>query len=198
MAFGAFLSACCVSRDRDASNLDSENRRARIVAVTSDGHNPPRRQRHNDSPPRYADVVQQPFSTMDGKNREGFVAIVEDEDNLPPPISPNSSVVSIPSTRLTALTSTYTGETARINARQSLDQSSTRESRPPSYYSNTHNVRSVSPASVAISERDSIWRHPVMARNWLEVLQQEALREATLRADGASEHDHEGERGAAG
>ncbi|KIV77791.1 hypothetical protein PV11_09571 [Exophiala sideris] len=178
------------------SNLDSEARRARIVAVNTDGHSPPRPQRNDENPPRYNDVVQQPQNIADEKNRAEFVAVVEVQDNILRAGSPDSSVISIPSTRITDLTSTYTGDSGYAVTRRALERSSTRGSRPPSYYSNAHTARSASPASVAVSERDSLWRHPVMSHNWLEVLQQEALTEATLRAHGASEYHHVGERGA--
>ncbi|KAI1613591.1 hypothetical protein EDD37DRAFT_613995 [Exophiala viscosa] len=194
----ASLFACCFSQDRRTSNLDSEARRTRIIAVTAQGHSPPRPQRNDDSPPLYHDVVQETLNTADEKNRANFIAVIEDQDNIPRPGSPDSSVVSIPSTRVTDLTSTYTGDSACVVTRRGLERSSTRGSRPPSYYSNGHTARSASPASVAVSERDSIWRHPVMAHNWLEVLQQEALREASLSAGAASEQVRVRERGAGG
>ena len=192
--------ACCFSQGRRTSNLDSEARRARIVAVTTDRHSPRRPQRNDDSPPRYIDVVQQSLDTANEKNRANFIAVMEEPDSVPRPGSPDSSVVSIPSTRVTDLTSTCTGDSAYIVTRRALERSSTRGSRPPSYYSNAHTARSASPASVAVSERDSLWRHPVMANNWLEVLRQEALTEATLLAltEGVTEGDHVRERGAGG
>lgn len=171
---------CCSSQDRLSSKLEAETRHARIVAVTADGSSssPHRPQRYTDGPPGYTESAQHPLITIDEKAPIDFEGLVDGEDEGLPPISPRSSVVSIPSTRLTDLTSMRTGDTMHTGARASLEWPSLGGSRPPSYYAY---ARSPSPAySVAGSdgERDSLWQHPVMASNWLEVLQQDTLREA--------------------
>jgi hypothetical protein len=113
-----------------------------------------------------------------------FELVVEDEDDTPGSTSSRSSIISIPSTRLTDLTSNYTGETIPAALRGGLERASTRGSRPPSYHSNPR--RSPSPASLtgvgAAGERDSgAWEHPVLANDWLDLLRQDALREAATR-----------------
>ena len=171
------LFACCYSQDGRASKLEAETRHARIVSVTSDR---PRSQRYSDNPPRYDDVAQQPLITIEEKSAAQFEVLIQAADeageDTPTPLSPASSVISIPSTRYTDLTSMNTGETTRTFARMSLETSSTGRTRPPPYHASAR--MSPSPAATEDSGRDSILQHPVMRRNWLEVLRQEALRDA--------------------
>lgn len=177
-----FASLCCSSGDR-SSTAAEETRRARIIAATATNRprrpsigSPTQRSLYPESPPEYKDIVEQPLVSIDEKKAIDFQITVQDEDDLPPPPSPRSSVISIPSTRLTDLTAAQTGGTTRTSRRESLELVSTRESLPPySYYSR----RSASPASSAAptgeGERDEVWLHPVMSGNWLEVLQYEHI-----------------------
>jgi hypothetical protein len=186
----ASLFSCCTS-DARSNSLEAESRHARIVAATGDyarrPRSPPQRRRqYQESPPQYKDIAQHPLISVDEKNPLHFELIVQGEDDTPPPVSPRSSVVSIPSTRMTDLTAAQTGETTRATLRGSLEYVSTRGSEPPSYYSN----RSPSPASSAggpreseRSERDTVWQHPVMTSDWLEVLMEDAARRAEMPAN---------------
>ncbi len=184
-----FLSSlCCSSSDRP-SKLEAKSRHARIVAVTNDPRRPSTRhlpQRWDypldDSPPAYEENAHQPLLSVDEKQPIDFQLNVQSDEDIPPPPSPRSSVVSIPSTRFTDLTVAHTGETVMTSQRNSLamDRVSTRGSLPPyTHYSR----RSPSPASSAGAtsdgERDAVWRHPVMSNNWLEVLRQDASTQQT-------------------
>lgn len=199
MAFIFSLFSCCTSNDR-SSKVQAETRHARIIAVSHDyynrPHSPLQRQQYHDSPPEYKDIAQHLPVTVDEKHPLQFELIVDqDEDHVPPPGSHRSSIVSIPSTRLTRLTSAPTGETTRTTQRQSLERASTRGTLPPSYYSN----RSPSPASSAglssDNERDAVWQHPVMSSNWLEVLQEDAFRRVGATTN-SEEQDQNNTRGA--
>ncbi|KAJ9503594.1 hypothetical protein H2202_000733 [Exophiala xenobiotica] len=171
------LFACCSSQDRRASKLEAETRHARIISVTSDR---PRSQRYSDNPPRYDDVAQQPLITLDEKNAAQYEVLIQPDEagnDAPAPLSAASSVISIPSTRYTDLTSMNTGETTRTFARMSLETSSTGRTRPPSYHASA--MRTPSPSATEDSGRDGILQHPVMRRDWLQVLRHEALRDAS-------------------
>lgn len=203
MAFLTSLFSCCASQSV-SEKAEAETRHARIVSAVhqhnvtfSRPRSRPQSPRYQDSPPEYGDIAHHPLIIIDEKNAAEFDVFAcgddaaaeaeeddddEDESNsLPPPISPNSSVISIPSTRLTDLTSIPTGETVSALGRPSLDRYPSRSTRPPSYYNSPR--RTPSPAfSVARDGdegRDGVWLHPVMQSNWLEVLQQHAARRAT-------------------
>ena len=86
--------------------------------------------------------------------------LIEDER---PSSSSQSSIVSVPSTHITILTSSRNGATA--SNRQSYDSNTLGP--PPSY----HSRRTASPCP----SDETIPEHPVMARDWLERLQDQAL-----------------------
>lgn len=201
MAFLTSLFSCCASQSV-SEKAEAETRHARIVsavyhhdATLVHPRSRPQSPRYRDNPPEYGDIAHHPLITIDEKNAADFDVFAdgggaqEDEDggddesdSLPPPISPNSSVISIPSTRLTDLTSMPTGETVSALGRPSLDRYPSRSTRPPSYYNSPR--RTPSPAFSAAGDGDEgrheVWLHPVMQSNWLEVLQQHAARRATL------------------
>lgn len=99
--------------------------------------------------------------------------------------SDRSSVMSIPSTQVTDLGSSYTGTTTlrgdatgrtsgddrsrsgRLSETGTLNDEA--ESRPPSYYASSLQRRSPSPGSGS-EGGDSVWRHPVMRQGWFEHL----------------------------
>ncbi len=99
--------------------------------------------------------------------------------------SDRSSIISIPSTQVTGLGSSYTGTTTLrgdVTGRTSGDDGFRSErlsetgtlneqidSRPPSYYASSLQRRSPSPGSGSEGE-GSAWRHPVMRQGWLEHL----------------------------
>jgi hypothetical protein len=168
---------CCLSSDR-SSKAEADTRHARLVAVTASAST---FRRHSsglyESPPAYHDIVHQPPLSIDEKEPLQFQCNVETNDDPPPPVSPRSSIVSIP-TCVAGLTNSDTGSTRHASRRESLDRVSTRASLPPSYYSR----RSPSPALLTDVQRrpgetDSILGHPVMSSSWLEVIRQEQERE---------------------
>ncbi|EXJ79393.1 hypothetical protein A1O3_08895 [Capronia epimyces CBS 606.96] len=170
--------SCCASQD----GLDAEARHARIVTVTNGPYHGRLAQKYHGNPPDYRDIAQQPLIRLDEKNPADFHLSIEASNQSSRPASPNSSLVSVPSTRVTDLTALQTGDTALTSARGSMERTLTYESRPPSYYSNLR--RSPSPISSAglnsDAERDEVWQHPVMRSNWLETLRQEARRHAAF------------------
>ncbi|EXJ96188.1 hypothetical protein A1O1_01314 [Capronia coronata CBS 617.96] len=177
---GAF--ACCSAHDR----LEADTRHARIVAVTNDYHYNGRRAQshhhHYDNPPAYQDITPRPLIPIDEKDS---AYLITDAHESLRPSSPHSSVVSVPSTRVTDLTALPTGDTAVTftSTRGSLEGAVNRESRPPSYYSTLR--RSPTPNLIAsdggLAEedgRDEVWQHPVMRSDWLGVLRRDARRHA--------------------
>lgn len=197
MTFLSSVFSCCASQSL-SEKAEQETRHARIVSAVQHHdaslgrpRSRPQSPRYHDAPPEYRDIAQNPLITIDEKNAADFDefeygGITEERedqtesDSLPPPVSPNSSVVSIPSTRLTDLTSLPTGDTVATHGRLSLDRYPSRSTRPPSYYNNPR--RTPSPAFSAGDEtRDEVWLHPVMQNNWLEVLQDHAVRRATAQ-----------------
>ncbi|KEF62945.1 uncharacterized protein A1O9_00919 [Exophiala aquamarina CBS 119918] len=195
MAFFTSLFSCCASQSV-SEKAEAEIRHARIVsavqqhnATVSRPRSRPQSRRYQDSPPEYGDIAHHPLITIDEKNAADFDVfayddyVTEDEDesnSLPPSISPNSSVISIPSTRLTDLTSIPTGETISALGRPSLDRYPSRSTRPPSYYNSPRRTPSPDLSVVRDGDeaRDEVWLHPVMQSNWLDVLQQHAARRA--------------------
>lgn len=165
----AFL--CCTSNN----NLETESRGARIVTSTNGCYHsrPPT---HHGSPPAYQDISQQSLIRIDKKSPADSLPADPSVPHRSP--SPDSSVVSVPSTRLTDLTALHTGDTALTSARASLERAGTRESRPPSYYSTLRR----NPSLIAASgldpdvERDEVWQHPVMRSDWFQELRQDARR----------------------
>src|SRR5439155_16588359 len=91
--------------------------------------------------------------------------------------SSQSSIVSVPSTHITILTASNNG--AAASNRQSYDSNAL--SPPPSYHS--RRTTSPCPSDEAIPE------HPVMARDWLERLQNQAIIDNDPFTDGAATSD---------
>lgn len=150
---------CFCSSGRSASAEDSSHGPYRRVVDSHGGPRsyPQRRARapvpKETNPPPYEenkDEARRPLIAVDEKEVDGT------ESSAP---SPQSSVISIPSTRVTVLSSEHTGTTL---AQGSLEDGN----RPPSYYSET--LRSVSPLQ---SEDGS---HPVMRGGWLDRMQRHA------------------------
>ena len=139
-----FLSQLCTCCDRNVSD-ELTGSYVRVVNINGASRGSFQR-RSSISVPRPA--------APDEKAEYTQLLISIDEKDLDdfesPPPSPYSSVVSIPSTRVTALTSSYAGGTSARNSQQY-------ESSPPSY----HSGRSRSPSPP--TSRDS--QHPVMNSN---------------------------------
>jgi hypothetical protein len=100
--------------------------------------------------------------------------LIEDERSLS---SSQSSIVSIPSTHITILTASRNGGAA--SNRQSYD--SNHLGPPPSY----HSRRTASPSP----NDEIIPEHPVMARDWLERLQNQARADNFPLRDGSAQPD---------
>lgn len=169
--------SCCMS-DRKQSHNESEVRRARIVEIYTqaayDAQAPT-----STPPPSYNETIRE-------SNVHGVPTITEKEPYQPPagtlppqsspPPSPRTSICSVPSTRLTDLTSVPTGATGVIagNPRndESLRSSLVFDSAPPSYYDGRSiRERSRSPDGQRRLEEQ---HHPVTTEDWLEVLQRTA------------------------
>jgi hypothetical protein len=155
------LFVCCASQSQSEKN-NADARHARIVSVVQH-HESQMRARspslsYRDSPPSYADIAQHPLIAIDEKNADE----IERDNYVAAPLSDRSSIVSIPSTRLTDLTSMNTGETTHSGRR------------PPSYHASPGTT--YTPAASA--GRDGVWGHPVMSNDWLQILQDDAVGQA--------------------
>lgn len=165
------LFSCCMN-DKRSARYDTETRQARIVQVyqgaADELYTSPRIQA---PPPAYNEAVSRddlsgPTIYLDEKAPQTI------ERRLPRSASssPRTSIISVPSTRLTDLTSARTGETSitLVNQQpQSQRSSLVFESAPPSYYDG-RSERSTSPHSQIISNTTP--SHPVMSEDWLETL----------------------------
>lgn len=168
-----FLS-CCTNDKKQAHN-DTEARHARIVQIytqaADDAQHPT-----STPPPSYYEIAGDCMT-------HGMATIIEKEQ-YPPPTelvpqerlsvpSPRTSICSVPSTRLTDVTSAHTGATnitiARPQNDESMRSSVVFDSAPPSYYDGRSiRERSRSPDNQRHSERA---QHPVTTEDWLEALQ---------------------------
>lgn len=164
------LFTCCISeRKHGKEKNDAEARHARLIEIyrqaeTASQHptQPP--------PPSYHEVVYDSLS--------GSTIIVDEKSTQPHPSpsisrpsSPRTSIYSIPSTRLTDITSAHTGGTivaCQTNPGDSPRSSLVFDSAPPSYYDGrSMRERSRSPNS---QRQPDAQQHPVMAEDWLEYL----------------------------
>jgi len=167
--------------DKRSARHDTETRQVRIVQVqgaADDLYTSPCIQA---PPPAYVEAVAR-------DNLSGPTIYVDEKAPLPTErrlprsasSSPRTSVISVPSTRLTELTSARTGGTSIILVNQqpeSQRSSLVFESAPPSYYDD-RSERSTSPHSHIVS--NPMLSHPVMGGDWLETLRiaaQKALAE---------------------
>lgn len=200
---------CCYTSRSLSEKAEAETRRIRIINAVNasepylNSHeytgSRPQSPRYRDNPPLYTDIAKTPLITIDEKIAADFDRSEareeddEDDDTAAPPISPNSSVISIPSTRLTDLTAMPTGGTASSYGRSSLERWTSRSTRPPSYDGTRAMTRTPSPNPLDVGERldrrgsppqqhaegaernrADIWVHPVMQNDWLQVLQADA------------------------
>ncbi|KAK5943515.1 hypothetical protein PMZ80_004523 [Knufia obscura] len=171
------LFTCCIN-DRKQGKSEAEARHARIVEIY--------RQAETGSalptqspPPSYNEVV---FDSL-----SGTTIIADEKSSQPPshsavqppyarppisrPSSPRTSIYSVPSTRLTDITSAHTGGTivaCHTHQGDSPRSSLAFDSAPPSYYDGrSMRERSRSPNDQRPSDER---QHPVMAEGWWEDL----------------------------
>lgn len=171
------LFSCCTN-DKKQAYHDSEARHARIVQIYTqavyDAQTPTAT-----PPPSYNEVAGEAMT-------HGVPIIVEKEPHQTPPQvvpspetpvpSPRTSICSVPSTRLTDITSAHTGATSAtlVNPQndESMRSSLVFDSAPPSYYDGRSiRERSRSPDS---QRHLGATQHPVTTEDWLEVLQRTA------------------------
>ena len=163
-----FSKLCLCSCQR--SNAESEATEASYTRIIDVKHASPRtsvsiptyQAGHLRRPTRRS-IPSAPLIDFDEKH------LIEDER---PSSSSQSSIVSVPSTHITILTSSRNGATA--SNRQSYDSNTLGP--PPSY----HSRRTASPCP----SDETIPEHPVMTRGWLERLQDQALADNAPARDG--------------
>lgn len=176
------LFSCCTG-DRKQEKNEVENRQARIVEIyrqTETVSEMPTRP----PPPSYNEVVCDNLSgaTMiidekPAQTQAQPLAHTYPRTSISRPSSPRTSICSIPSTRLTDLTSAHTGGTIVPSHTQQGDSARSSlvfDSAPPSYYDG-RSTRERSTSSN--SQRQLGERHPVMAEDWLEHLRRAAENE---------------------
>ncbi|KAJ4577910.1 hypothetical protein HRR79_001235 [Exophiala dermatitidis] len=182
--------ACCTSHDRQG---EADSRHSRIVAITGPNRcdNRPRPTSHcyydyrdSSPPPAYNEIEQEQARLAPSDEKHSIqvcTAALSDSGNeteTARPESPDSSIVSVPSTRLTGLTALQTGETT--STRGSPERTFTRgESRPPSYYSTLTrssicNTQTGYESVEGAREGNGVWDHPVMRSDWLDTLRYHA------------------------
>lgn len=179
----------CFSSESKQSSKEAEAqiRHARIVNLYHESDN----NSQHCSPPAYNEISTTP-RIMISNNRSSGLGNGDEKDSSQvepqpsersPASSPRTSIISIPSTRLTGLTASHTGATSTtvtVVADDDLSRLSFSQfdSAPPSYYAgstyyaSSQRSRSRSPD---ITNRTTD-EHPVMAADWFERLQADARR----------------------
>lgn len=173
--------------DRRHAQQDAETRQARIVQIyqgaadeiytTTPSQAPPPAYNEvvlsNVQPPPAAYIDEKPALSAERRQLHSAFS------------SPRTSVISVPSTRLTDITSAHTGGTSitLVNRQPESQRSSlVFDSAPPSYYDG-RSERSTSPHSQRVS--DEVLRHPVMSAGWLETLRRSVERDFAQDMPGA-------------
>lgn len=186
------LFSCCLN-DKQQTQHDPEARHARIVSVYAQNADDLRSSTRA-PPPAYSDIIR-------GEELPTTVTLLEKEPCQPPihpipPIppapqqmspvlSPCTSIYSVPSTRLTDITSAHTGVTSVTVGYQqtgeSLRSSLVFDSAPPSYYDG-RSMRERSPSPHMQRQPEDQVQAFTLTDDWLEILQRTAnLAEAHLR-----------------
>lgn len=179
------LFSCCFG-SRKTEHNDADARHARIVEIYRQAE-VESHQAAQAPPPAYQEVVHDILSgttiVIDEKSSQ-VVAQPQPQTQAEPavpstisrPSSPHTSIYSVPSTRLTDITSTYTGGTATVVLTHQGDSprsSMAFDSAPPSYYDGrSSRERSRSPVRTRDMEDEP--HHPVMDNGWLDRLIQNA------------------------
>ena len=182
------LFSCCIGdRKPTKSEADAEARHARIVEIyqqaKAETQTPVQL-----PPPSYNEVIYDAFTgtttvIVDEKVQPALQQDPQSEDHhfrprtaISRPGSPQTSIYSVPSTRLTDITSAHTGQTVRVVSTHQGDSprsSLVFDSAPPSYYDGRSiRERSRSPNATRLSDEQQRreTQHPVMTDNWLELL----------------------------
>ena len=182
------LLTCCIG-DRRQEKIEAETRHARIVEIYRSATNVVGETPTQSPPPSYNEVVydslsgttvvldektaqaQSPLQTQAQQNHNGTA--------MSRPSSARTSVCSIPSTRLTDITSAHTGGTIVAYQTHLVDSprsSLVFDSAPPSYYDG-RSIRESSRNRDGQRYSDEQGRHAVMGEEWLERLRRAAANE---------------------
>jgi len=177
------LFSCCTG-DRKREKIETEARHARIVDIYRQAETVSQKPTQS-PPPSYNEVVHDSLSgttiIIDEKpaqpQAQPLAQQAHTRTSISRPSSPRTSIYSIPSTRMTDITSAHTGSTivpSYTHQGGSPRSSLVFDSAPPSYYDGRSiRERSTSPDS----QRQSDDRHPVMAEDWLQHLRRAAENE---------------------
>jgi len=172
------LFTCCFGV-RNSEKIEKEARHARLIEIyrqagTETEEGVPTQL----PPPSYSEVVYDSLSgttiVIDEKPPQPQ-SQRQQQDSISRPSSPQTSIYSVPSTRLTDITSAHTGHTivaCHTHQGDSPRSSLVFDSAPPSYYDGrSMRERSRSPNGQRGSEERT---HPVMAEGWWEHLRRAA------------------------
>lgn len=175
MSFFTSLFSCCLGSSEN-KKTEAEARHARIMNMYTSDNNPPASPIMQ-PPPCYADIAHdRPY--IPPSEKSGPASLEEPQPQYPQQARRSSisgsSVVSIPSTRLSDLTSMYTGRTRRIRNQDGDEQSerngSDAESAPPSYYAGSERSLTPIPEPTAPQPAMVAAQHPVMEDGWWQEL----------------------------
>ncbi|KAK5076248.1 hypothetical protein LTS08_006874 [Lithohypha guttulata] len=180
------LFSCCIS-DRKQTKTEAEARHARVAEIYQQAQNNTQTPTQA-PPPSYNEAVCDVFlgttTIVEEKPRqlipEPQSQVHQENACTARPASPRTSIYSVPSTRLTDITSMHTGATAVPTHRGDSPRSSLAfDSAPPSYYDDrSMRERSRSP-DYERGPQGEQEPHPVMADNWLDRLLAAAERDGT-------------------
>lgn len=160
--------SCCTSNSQSAEQ-DAEARHARIIQIYQTAK--AETQQAVQAPPAYNEVVETPTICIEEKPAQ-----LEQSRSIAS--SPRTSVISVPSTRLTDFMSAYTERAGGLLPDQSVigsvRSSLAFETPPPSYYNTSSNAstrsRSRSPHSLRLF--DDRPQHPTMSPQWWNQLRE--------------------------
>lgn len=179
------LFSCCFG-SRKTEHNDADARHARIVEIYRQAE-VESQQATQTAPPAYQDIA---YDTLSGTTiviDEKWSEVVTQpqmqtqaehtaQNTISRPASPQTSIYSVPSTRLTDITSTYTGATATVVLTHQGDSprsSMVFDSAPPSYYDG-RSIRERSRSPVRTRDEGIDSQHPVLENGWLDRLLQNA------------------------
>lgn len=184
------LFSCCFG-SRKTEHKDADARHARIIEIYRQAE-VESQQTAQTPPPAYRDiaydtlsgttiVVDEKWSQVVAQPQPQTQAESTERDPISRPSSPQTSIYSVPSTRLTDITSVYTGGTATIVLTHQGDSprsSMAFDSAPPSYYDG-RSIRERSRSPVHTRNGEDGPHHPVMETGWLDrfIQNTEAMRD---------------------
>lgn len=170
--------SCCIGDKKQIRN-ESEARHARIVEIYAQATYESQESTRT-PPPSYDQVVHENESpamrTITEKEPYQPPAQMRLQHTSPTP-SRRTSICSVPSTRLTDITSAHTGGTSVTVGRPrndgSMRSSLVFDSAPPSYYDD-RSIRERSRSPDGQRRSEEYQQHPVTTEDWLEVLRRTA------------------------